>query len=117
MRRTPWRDGGLPLYSEAMSSPHADPDVAAPAGAVEGLDPRRRRAAFRAWHRGIREMDLIMGRFADREMARLSEAELSAFEALMERPDPQVYDWITGREKLPGDVDAGLIARLRAYRG
>lgn len=59
-------------------------------------------------------MDLIMGRFADREMARLTEAELSAFETLMERPDPQVYDWIMGREAPPGDVDAELIARLRA---
>ncbi|WP_238183519.1 succinate dehydrogenase assembly factor 2, partial [Methylobacterium trifolii] len=47
------------------------------------LDPRRRRILFRAWHRGIREMDLIMGRFADAEIGTLSEAELDQFEALI----------------------------------
>ena len=45
------------------------------------LDPRRRRTLFRAWHRGMREMDLIMGRFADAEIGTLSDEELTTFEA------------------------------------
>ena len=48
----------------------------------EGLDARRRRLLFRCWHRGIREMDLVLGRFADGQLATLSEAELGEFEAL-----------------------------------
>ncbi|MGO7624007.1 succinate dehydrogenase assembly factor 2, partial [Rhizobium ruizarguesonis] len=44
-----------------------------------GLDPRRRRILFRCWHRGIRDMDLVFGQFADAEVARLSEAELFEF--------------------------------------
>lgn len=77
------------------------------------LDPRRKRALFRAWHRGMKEMDLVMGRFADREMATLGEAELEQFEALMELPDPEVFDWITERAAPPPEHDTPLFARLR----
>ena len=60
------------------------------------LDPRRRRTLYRSWHRGIREMDLIMGRFADAEIGDLSEAELDQFEALIEVPDRDLFKWLTG---------------------
>ena len=86
-----------------------------PATSVD-LDPRRKRALFRAWHRGMREMDLVMGRFADREMASLSEAELDEFEQLMELPDPEVYDWICERAAPAPEHDTPLLARLREYR-
>ncbi len=76
---------------------------------------RRRRIAFRAWHRGTREMDLIMGRFADAELARLDAAGLDSFEALMEQPDPDLYKWISGEAPVPGDVDAAFLARIRAF--
>jgi len=45
----------------------------------EGLDLRRRKLLFRSWHRGMREMDLIMGRFADARIAELNESELAEF--------------------------------------
>lgn len=82
---------------------------------VPPLDPRRKRARFRAWHRGMREMDLVMGRFADREMATLGAAELDQFERLMELPDPEVYDWIAERAPPPPEHDTPLLARLRRY--
>lgn len=81
------------------------------------LDPRRKRARFRAWHRGIREMDLVMGRFADREMATLSDDELDGFERLMEEPDQVVFAWLIGREQPPPAFDTPLLARLRHFRG
>ena len=87
------------------------------ASGVPELDPRRKRARFRAWHRGTRELDLIMGRFADREIATLSEAELGEFERLMEEPDPAVYDWVTVRAVPPASFDTPLLGRLRLYRG
>ncbi len=65
------------------------------------LDPRRRRTLFRAWHRGIREMDLIMGRFADAEIGNLSESELDEFEALIEVPDRDLFKWLTARPRRP----------------
>jgi len=53
----------------------------------EGLDLRRRKLLFRSWHRGMREMDLIMGRFADASIGQLTQAELAQFEELLEVPD------------------------------
>src|SRR5450830_1858382 len=52
----------------------------------EGLDPRRRRLLFRSWHRGIREMDMVYGHFADAQIAVLSDAELGVYERLLELP-------------------------------
>ena len=76
---------------------------------------RRRKIAFRAWHRGTREMDLIMGRFADAELTNLDEAGLDSFEALMEQPDPELYKWVSGEAAVPADVDAAFLARIRAF--
>jgi antitoxin CptB len=81
----------------------------------EGLDFRRRRLLFRSWHRGIREMDLILGRFADAAIAALSDAELEDYERLMERPDPELYAWITGEMPVPREYDTDLFRRLRTF--
>src|SRR5262249_62430354 len=61
----------------------------------EGLDERRRRLLFRCWHRGTREMDLIMGRFADANIGALADAELDAFERLTDVPDTELNGCIT----------------------
>lgn len=79
------------------------------------LDPRRRRTLYRAWHRGIREMDLIMGRFADAEIGTLSEEELSEFEALIEVPDRDLFRWLTGEIETPANYDGPVWQRLRAF--
>jgi antitoxin CptB len=81
----------------------------------EGLDQRRRRLLFRAWHRGIREMDLVMGRFADAHINGFSGAELDAFEALLGVPDQQAFAWITGVETVPAEFDTAMFRRLRAF--
>lgn len=81
----------------------------------EGLDARRRRLLFRAWHRGSREMDLIMGRFADASIGELSEAELTEFERLAEQPEPDVYAWITGDRPVPAEHDTLLFRKLRSF--
>ncbi|AWN43545.1 succinate dehydrogenase assembly factor 2 [Methylobacterium durans] len=79
------------------------------------LDPRRRRTLYRAWHRGIREMDLIMGRFADAEIGTLSETELADFEALIEVPDRDLFRWLTGEAEVPGNYDTPVYRRLRSF--
>jgi antitoxin CptB len=81
----------------------------------EGLDPRRRRVLFRSWHRGIREMDLIMGRFSDAHIADLTEAELDEYERLMELRDQEVLSWIDGTGMVPKDYDTALFRRLRDF--
>jgi len=82
---------------------------------ARGLDARRRRALFRSWHRGMRELDLIMGRFADAEIARLSEAELDQYEALLEVPDQEAFSWITGEVKPPQEYDTQLLRKVLAF--
>jgi len=78
-----------------------------------GLDARRRRILFRAWRRGMREMDIVMGEFADAQLPAMSEVELDEFERLLDAPDPSVLAWITGEEPVPAQFDTPLFARLR----
>jgi len=80
-----------------------------------GLDERRRRLLYRAWHRGIREMDLIMGRFAEACIEQLSEDELDQFERLMQVPDRDLYTWINGEQPVPAEYDIALFRRLRGF--
>ncbi|RXT57767.1 succinate dehydrogenase assembly factor 2 [Bosea sp. Tri-44] len=81
----------------------------------EGLDPRRRKILFRAWHRGMRETDLIMGRFADSQIGALSEAELDEFERLIEVLDRDLLSWITGEAQVPENYDSDVFRRLKAF--
>jgi antitoxin CptB len=80
-----------------------------------GLDDRRKRLLFRCWHRGMREMDLILGRFADAEIGNLSDDELMQIETLLEEADPDLYSAITGDKVLPAEVTGALFARIKAY--
>jgi antitoxin CptB len=81
----------------------------------EGLDVRRRKLLFRAWHRGTREADLILGRFADATIAQLSEDELAEFEHLMEALDRDLLAWTTGEADVPSDHDTALFRKLRNF--
>jgi antitoxin CptB len=86
-----------------------------PAISSEGLDGRRRRVLFRCWHRGIREMDLVYGHFADAQIAGLSDAELDDLERLLELRDQQVFDWVFGGQPLDVAYDTPLFRRLLAF--
>jgi antitoxin CptB len=79
------------------------------------LDERRRRLLYRSWHRGTREMDLIMGRFADAAISDLTEAEISELERLADVPDPELYAWLSGRRPVPDDYDLTVYRRLRDF--
>ena len=82
---------------------------------VDDLDTRRRRLRFRAWHRGTREMDLLMGRFADSEIEALPETEIDELEQLMEAPDRDVFSWLTGELTLPDNFDTAVFRRIQAF--
>src|SRR5437588_10091736 len=81
-----------------------------------GLDDRRKRLLFRCWHRGTREMDLILGRFADAEIAGLAEDELMQLEHLIEVPDPDLYAALTGDRPLPPRYAGGIFDRIKSFR-
>ncbi len=81
----------------------------------EGLDERRKRLKFRLWHRGIREMDLVLGGFADAELAGLSDAALGEVEGWLNVPDQQMFAWVNGAEVVPAEVDTPLFRKLRTF--
>jgi antitoxin CptB len=78
-------------------------------------DARLRKLRFRAWRRGFREADLIIGQFADAELERFSEEELGQFEALLEQPDQDLYAWIIGQAPAPQVHDTPVLERLRRF--
>ena len=79
-----------------------------------GLDERRRRILFRARRRGLREMDLALGAFADAHLPALTEGELAEVEAWLDLPDPDILGWLTGEVAVPPRFDTPLFAKLVA---
>ena len=74
----------------------------------------RRQLLFRSWHRGTREMDLILGRFAERYLPTLDSAQLDGYARLLENTDPDIYNWLTGREPRPAGIGDDLWQLLTA---
>ena len=80
-----------------------------------GLDERRRRLLFRAWRRGVRETDLILGRFADAMIGTLDAQSLDEFERLIEAPNNDLYAWVVGAADVPAAFDTAVLAKLRTF--
>jgi antitoxin CptB len=83
----------------------------------DDLLSRRRRAAYRATHRGTKEMDIALGRFAEAKLASMSEPALEGFERLLALPDPELQAMIWHPEAYPAGEFSELIALLRAFHG
>jgi antitoxin CptB len=121
-RNDQWKDIP-PLTSPVLPSIYVSPGRVRAFGvgatmterSSEGLDERRRKLLFRAWRRGVREMDLIVGRFADAHIAMLDAAALEEFERLIEVPNAALYAWVIGAERVPADYDTAVLAKLRAF--
>ena len=83
----------------------------------DDLESRRRRAAYRASHRGTKEMDITLGRFADSVLAGMPGDTLALFERLLELPDPDLHEMIWYPGNKPAGEFAGLVAQVRAFHG
>jgi antitoxin CptB len=81
------------------------------------LEPRRRRALYRATHRGTHENDLLIGGFVASRISGMEEAVLDALERILELPDPDLADWISGRRPIPPEHDGPLLRAMREARG
>ena len=82
---------------------------------TDGLDSRRKRMLFRAWHRGTREMDLLMGRYCESVIEVLSEDELTILETLSEEADRDLLAWLTGAEPVPPAFDNSIFQAMKAF--
>ena len=84
--------------------------------AGEDISMRLRRLRYRAWHRGTKEMDLILGPYADAKLPAMPASELDRFEALLEEMDTDLFDWLMGNLPTPPDADHALLADLLAFK-
>jgi antitoxin CptB len=81
------------------------------------VDARRRRARHRAWQRGLRELDLLLGRFADAHIDSMAEPELLEFERLLDEPDPSLLGWIMAVDEPEATSRLPALARVRHFHG
>lgn len=97
-----------------MPVPKPDSDMPSDPSATEPteLDPRRRRLLFRARHRGTKEADLMIGAFVERLVAGFTEAELDELEAVLEYPDVDLADWLSGRRPIPAECRTPMLDRM-----
>jgi len=77
---------------------------------------RRRRLRYRAWHRGTKEMDLVLGPFADAHLEAFGAPELDRLEALMDEEDTDLLKWVMGQEPIPSGSDAPLLKIIIDFR-
>ena len=80
----------------------------------EPADTRLRRLRMRSWHRGTREMDLILGRFADAALTSLGQVQLDSFDLFLSENDHDLYGWIAGAENSPDQYEE-LVALIKAH--
>lgn len=76
---------------------------------------RRKRLKFRSWHRGTKEMDLLLGPFADACLDGFDATLLIEYEAVLEQPEPDLYEWILGRAVPPPSARSSVLDRLIAH--
>ncbi len=81
----------------------------------EGLDDRRKRLLYRCWHRGTREMDMILGGFADANIVDLSDTDVTDLEQLIELQDVDLYAALSGGQPLAAEHADGIFKRIKAF--
>ena len=69
----------------------------------ETIENKRKRLIFRSEHRGTKEMDIVMGSFARKNVPDFSEEELSLFDMILQENDPDLYNWLTRKEQVPSE--------------
>lgn len=98
-------------FSAAKTSGH----TATMTNINELIKNRRKRLKFRSWHRGTREMDLLLGRFADQYLDGYTADDLNIYEDILEISDPDLYNWVSGREDIPDTAGRNIICDLKKF--
>ena len=80
----------------------------------ETAEARLKRMAMRSWRRGTKEMDLVLGPWADAHLAGLPDAERDIYEVLLEENDQDLMAWIMGQGAAPAPI-AGLLASIADF--
>jgi len=83
--------------------------------AKAGDEALRRRLLFQSRHRGVKELDLVLGRFAEAHLTGFDGVELGQYDVLLAEPDPDIYDWLVGRAVLPPRLQNRVTKLLLAF--
>lgn len=79
------------------------------------LEIRRKKLKFRAWHRGMKEMDIILGNFADRNLDSFEPAQLDDFDALLHVPDQAFYSMLVHGAEVPEQIEGPMFRRILEF--
>jgi antitoxin CptB len=79
----------------------------------DDLETRKKRLKFQCWHRGFKELDLILGHFADQFLDDLSESDTADLENLLRAPDHDIYGWINSKMPVEEAYDTPIFQRLK----
>jgi antitoxin CptB len=83
----------------------------------DDMENRRRRAVWRASHRGTKELDILIGRYAEAELSLMPENELLQFEKFLAVPDPELQDWLLTASVVPALEFADVVKAVRKFHG
>ena len=82
---------------------------------VSEMEKLRKQLIFRSWHRGTKEMDLLLGSFADKYVHDFSDEDLKAYEFVLTYNDPDLYNWMTGKEQPDSDMPQSIFKLLEKH--
>lgn len=81
----------------------------------DNISIKRKKLVFRSWHRGTREIDLLLGRFADAHIGGFDDAQLALYDRFLNNSDPDIFNWVTGQEPLPPAEDNAVTRLLLEF--
>ncbi len=79
------------------------------------FDTVRKRVLYRAWHRGTKELDLILGRFCQAHINEFDHKELLLFEKLLENEENILQAWLMGQIEIPLTEQGKILRRIRDF--
>ena len=81
----------------------------------DNISITRKKLIFRSWHRGTREVDLLLGRFADAHVPEFDAAQAALYDRFLNNSDPDIYSWITRQEPVPPAEDNAVVRLLLSF--
>ena len=81
----------------------------------DNISIKRKRLIFRSWHRGTREIDLLLGKFADAKLPGFDDNQLELYDRFLNNSDPDIYNWLTGQEPVPPAEDNAVVRVLLEF--
>ncbi len=79
------------------------------------MENLRRELLYKSTHRGCKETDILLGKYAEARLTTMDHATLNAYQELIEQPDNDIYDWITDKAALPTNLNAKLIYDIKQF--